>query len=108
MKDPIKDLIKESRLETSTWFTQKTMDELDRRIQQKMKRRLYLLIIAVVLLFVVAAYALASAGFKINAFGLLIPLPKLLTMVFISLVSYICILHLFLLLNFGSFKAQGR
>ncbi len=92
--DTIQDLIRESRLKTSDGFTDELMEALDRQIQQKMNTRLYALIAGAGLLFCIVVYALIISGFRIEAFGLSINLPKVLTMLGITIVGYITISHL--------------
>lgn len=103
-EDSIKRLMKKSRLETSQGFTDAVTEELDRRVQQKMKRHLYLLISVIVLFFVAVIFALISLEFRLDVFGLIVSLPKIMTMVVVSLTGYFIILHLFTLINLGNIK----
>ena len=97
--DPIRRLIKESGLETSEEFVDLTMEKLDQRIQQRMKVKLYLLISATVLLFMGMVVFLAYSGYTVNVFGLNLILPKIGTMVGISLVGFFVISYLQMMLN---------
>ena len=99
-EDPIKKLIQESKLETSVDFTDRTMDLLERRIQRGIKIKLYLLLSFVTVFFSIIAFTLIQSGFKVDVFGLIILLPKVATMVVISLIGYFVFSHLSLLIQF--------
>lgn len=103
-KDPIAQLVKESGLKTSPGFTDLTMEKLDRRIQLRIKIKLGLLMTAVVLLGIFVAYRLISAQFSIVVFGLLVELPKIVTMVGISMTCYLMVLHLNMLVRMNSLR----
>ncbi len=98
-EDPIKHLIKASGVETSTDFTQKTIEKMEQRIQGKIKLRIYLLIVVVTLLFMVVGWALVRTGFTVALFGVLVGLPKVITIVLISLLAFLTHSHLLRLLG---------
>ena len=92
-EDPIKNLIQQSQLETSDGFSEKTMVLIEQRLQQRMKLRLYLFMSFVVLFFSFLVYLLIAAGFTIDVFGLIVSLPKTITMIVISFGAYLTILQ---------------
>lgn len=96
-KDIIEDLLKESRLETSDDFLIETMSKLDEVLSKRMKVRLYLLMSFVSLVLVAFVVFLIYTGFEIKMFGEIIALPKVASMVVISILSYLVLGHLSIL-----------
>ncbi|MEM6378245.1 MAG: hypothetical protein AAF705_08535 [Bacteroidota bacterium] len=103
-RDPIEQLIKESKLSPSKDFTQLTMDMLDVQVRRRLRIKLVLLAISVALLFCLTIVILIVLDFRVDAFGLIITLPKILTMTVVSMSSYFAILHLFTLVKWQQFK----
>ncbi|MCR9253219.1 MAG: hypothetical protein NXI20_22590 [bacterium] len=96
-KDIIEDLLKESRLETSDDFSIETMRKLDEVLSRRMKVRLYLLMSFVSLVLVAFVVFLIYTGFEIKMFGEIIALPKVASMVIVSILSYLVLGHLSIL-----------
>lgn len=103
-EDSIKRLMKASKLETSKEFTNLVAEKLDQHLQRRMKFRLYGLIFGVFILFSAMTFSLIASGFSLYAFGIILPLPRIATMVFISMTAYMLVLHLMTLLRLG----EGR
>lgn len=106
-EDTIKRLLQESKLNTSEGFTDQTMEEIQRRIQHKIRLQLYWLISAIAFLFCLLVFLLISSNFEINTFGIVISLPKILSMLVISMIGYFSILHIANLLRLGSSRRPG-
>lgn len=104
-EDPIKELMEKAVLNTSQDFTATTMEKLDKRIRSRMKVRLYLLITCISLFFLAVVVILIYTGFSIKAFGWILNLPKLVTMITFSMMCYFTIMHLLVLLRLGGEKA---
>ena len=92
--DPIAKLVKESKLETSDAFTELMMDKLDQQLEKRMRIRLYLLITGVAIFFASTTFILITSSFTIPAFGLQIQLPKMLTMLSITMGGFLAVMHL--------------
>jgi len=100
MKDEsIKRLLQASQLQPSEDFTSQLMHELDRQIARKMRVKLYLLMAGISVFFVGIALALIASGFSFRAFGVGGALPKVGTMMGLSVLA-------FLLLNYVSSLAK--
>lgn len=99
--DPFKKLISESGLQTSAEFTDFTMAKVDSLVNQRLKHKLYLLIAFIILFFVGMAVLLIYSGFQVTAFGVILNLPKILTVIGISLAPSLFILHLYSLIRLG-------
>lgn len=99
--DPIFRLVKESKLETSSAFTEATMEKIERRLESRMKMKIYLLMISVSVLIVLTVFLLISSGFKYIAFGFAVNLPKIVTILIVNLIGYFSIRQLVILLNSG-------
>ncbi len=97
--DPLEKLIKESGLQTSVEFTEVTMARLDRLVERRLKYKLYLLIAFILLFFVGMAVLLIYSGFQIAAFGVTLNLPKIVTVIGISLIPSLIIMHLYSLIG---------
>ncbi|MEL7122851.1 MAG: hypothetical protein AAFO07_25615, partial [Bacteroidota bacterium] len=93
-EDPIKRLVKESGLTTSPDFADSTMERLAQRMQRKYQVKLYLLIALVAFISILGVVVLINSGFRVDVFGKTIGLPKVITMIGMSLVCYLSIMHL--------------
>ncbi|MEL6194430.1 MAG: hypothetical protein AAFR66_20390 [Bacteroidota bacterium] len=101
-KDPIAKLVKESKLETSDAFTELMMDKLEQQLEKKMRLKLYLLITGVAVFFAITTFILITSSFTIPAFGLKIQLPKMFTMLTITMGGFLAVLHLLKLVGISS------
>ncbi len=101
-KDPIAKLVKGSKLETSDAFTELMMDKLDQQLERRMRVRLYLLICGIAVFFAITTFVLITSGFTIPAFGLKIQLPKMITMLTITVGGFLAVLHLLKLVGISS------
>ncbi|MCB0853515.1 MAG: hypothetical protein KDD63_14915 [Bacteroidetes bacterium] len=97
--DPIRRFVKESGLETSEEFVDLTMNRLDKQLQHRMKMKLYLLMAASVLLFTGVVGFLMYSGYSVQAFGLHFILPKIGSMIVISLIGFFVVFYLRFILN---------
>ena len=104
MKDPIKDLIQDSGLEPSEGFSEATMDRLEHRLLARMQWKLHTLIAAVVGFIALVMWNLLSSGFQVKAFGNVIGVPRVLTMVVLSLGTCFVVGHLLLLRRVGQLE----
>ncbi|OEK04604.1 hypothetical protein [Roseivirga misakiensis] len=89
-EDPIKRLIKESRLETSSSFTDDLFQKFEAKQSKKIAKRLYLLTGLSILFFMVITLMLM----KPELFGLSLELPKNGLLMVISLLGFLTVLHL--------------
>ncbi|MEM8900609.1 MAG: hypothetical protein AAGC85_21010 [Bacteroidota bacterium] len=101
-KDPITKLVKESKLETSDAFTELMMEKLDQQLEKKMRLKLYLLITGIAAFFAITTFVLITSGFTIPAFGLKIQLPKIFSMLIVTMGSFLAVLHLLKLVGISS------
>ena len=97
MKDEsIRRLLQSSQLEPSEDFRSQLMEAFDRKVAQKMRLKLYLLMAGITVFFLGIALALVISGFSFQAFGWAGSLPKIGTIIGISILG-------FLLLSYSSF-----
>lgn len=100
--DPIAKLVKESKLETSDAFTELMMGKLEQQLERRMRLRLYLLITGVAVFFAITTFVLITSGFTVPAFGLKIQLPKMFTMLAITMGGFLAVLHLLKLVGISN------
>lgn len=105
-KDPIAKLVKESKLETSGAFTELMMDKLEQQLERRMRLRLYLLITGIAVFFAITTFVLITSGFMIPAFGLKIQLPKMFTMLTVTMGGFLAVLHLLKLVGISNSRDE--
>lgn len=98
-QDPLAKLMKQSLLETSSTFTDDTIKKLQKEQSIRLRIRLYLLILFVSVMLVISIGMILYTGFQIHVFGWSIQLPKLTTMLSMSVTGYLLIMYLFTLLK---------
>ena len=93
-EDPIKSLVKKSGLKTSPDFTDLTMERLAHQMQRKYQIKLYILITLVVFISIMGVVVLITSGFRVDIFGKTIDLPRVVTMIGMSMLCYLSVMHL--------------
>ncbi|MCI4671885.1 MAG: hypothetical protein MRZ79_27330 [Bacteroidia bacterium] len=106
MNDKIEDLIKESGKKTTVDFVSRTMLGVEESIQRKLRLRLQLLISFISVLLAAAAWVLIRGGFQVELFGVVLSLPRILTMVIMTAGAFFSILHVLLLVKFTRLERQ--
>ena len=104
--DPIERLIKESQPKMSEGFTHSVMNRIERRLEKRMKFKVYLLVSAVIVYLIFTFYVLYSSGFTATAFGFEFVLPKVLTVLTLMSVGYFVMGHLIMILKLLSIRSN--
>ena len=94
-KHSINDLMQEARVETSTKFTDHTMQLLEAHRAKRLKQKLWLLIVGITLFTSALSVLFVWKGFNLNVLGIAMHFPQIPTVTGFVGVSMLAILYIY-------------